>query len=500
MNKLCQIFVSLLLIIAMIAFSGCEKHDPNLDVLEYALVAEDAAALEQLDVYVNLQTLDLRGSDCYDAIENYIKTHPQVKVSYNVQLGDTRYSPDVQTLKLENGKFELEELLAVMKHLPKLTNLELPKTTLSADQLQSIADSYPALNVTYTVELLGEEMTPDLTELDLSALMPEEIDENLLEKLRLLPALTRIQLMDESGNSNLAPVDVKRLMDFVPGVAMDYSFQLFGQTVTTADERVEFIEVPIGNEGIPEIRAALDILTNCTYFLMDDCGVDNEVMAQLRDDYPDTKVVWRVYWGTRYTDLTDVEVVVGNGKMNSKNIQTLKYCTDVMYLDIGHSGEVGDIDFVRYMPRLKVCIIMESCVSDLSPLANCPDLEWIEIVCCYHITDISPLANCTKLKGLNMSQAYGIKDISPLFGLQNMERLFLGRSSVKKAQYEEACKALPNCWVSRNWYDACGEYRNYSIGWRLNSNGTRAQWYAEIREIFRYKEGFYNGKGHKKKA
>ena len=493
MNKANRILVSMLLIAAILAFSGCALFNPDLKVIDYALVAEDAAALEQLEVYENLETLDLRGSDCYEAIENYITAHPQVAVTYDVKVGNARYAPDVTALKLEAGTFELEELLSVMKHLPKLKSLDLPKTGLTVDQIQNFQVQYPKLNVTYTVALLGEEVTPDLTEVDLSALSPADVDEKLLDTLRLLPDLAKIQLMNAEGASQFAPADVKNLMDVLPGVAMDYSFQLFGQTVSTADERVEFVKVAIGNEGIPEIRAALDILPNCTYFLMDDCGVDNEVMAQLRDDYPDTKVVWRVYWGTKYHDLTDVVMIRCNGSMDGENIQTLKYCTDVMYLDIGHSRAINNIDFVRYMPKLKILIIMESTVSDLSPLENCPDLEWLEIVKCMRITDISPLAKCTNLRGINLSMTYFLTDITPLFGLQKLERLYIGRSPIKKEQYYAACEALPNCWVSRTWYRVGNISENYSVGWRLDEDGEYSDFYKEFREIFRYDEGFSNG-------
>jgi len=483
----------LTLLLAMVLFAGCALFDPNLDVLEYSMVVADASELEQLEVYANLQKLDLRGSDCYGAIEDYIAAHPQVEVAYDVKVGNSRYSPEVEQLKLEDGTYELEQLLTVLKHLPALKSLELPKTSQTVEAISSILEVYPALDVHYTVELMGEEVTPDLTELDLSGIKPAELDENLFDKLRLLPALTTVYLMDSEGNSQLAPADVKILMNVLPEVAFDYSFQLFGQTVSTADERVEFVEVDIGNEGIPEIRAALDILPNCTYFLMDDCGVDNEVMAQLRDDYPDTKVVWRVYWGTKYHDLTDVEMICCNGNMDASNMQALKYCTDVVYLDIGHSTRVTDIDFINYMPKLKIAILLDCRISTLEPFRNCPDLEWIEIVRCMRLTDISPLASCTKLRGINMSCAYLVTDITPLFGLQNLERLYLGRTSTKIDQYYAACEALPNCWVTRTWY-AVGLYSaNYSVGWRLDEDMERSDFYNEFRRIFRYDEGFYNG-------
>ena len=45
---------------------------------------------------------------------------------------------------------------------------------------------------------------------------------------------------------------------------------------------------------------------------------------------------------------------------------------------------------------------------------------------------------------------------------------------------------MPNCWV-RNWAkDVNGVSGNYAVGWRLDRDGTRADWYIEIRKIFKY--------------
>ena len=497
MKKAIRIFLSLMLLAALLVFCGCgkvlEKHDPNLDVLDYTLVAADAAALQELEVYTNLQTLDLRGSDCYDAIESYIAAHPQVKVIYDVEVAGTRYSPDISLLKLEDGSYELEKLMASMKYLHNLVALELPKTTLTAEQMATITAAYPNLDLAYTVELFGEEVTPTLTELDLSTLAPTDVDENLLEKLRLLPALNYVNLLDPNGLSQFAPVDVKALMDILPGVSMNYSFNLFGKMVSTADERVEFKNVNIGNAGVEEIRTALDILPNCTYLLMDTCGVDNEVMAQLRDDYPNTKVVWRVFWAY-FHDLTDVEMIHATDKLDDENVEVLKYCTDVVYLDIGHNTKLSNFDFINYMPKLKIAIVVDSKIRSLEPFANCPELEWLEIVACGNISDLSPLANCKNLKGLNMSCVHSVKDLTPLFELENMERLYLGNHKVPKDMVQAARDALPNTWITDFARSSGNVSRNYAIGWRLDSKGVRAEWYKEIREIFRYSESFYNGK------
>lgn len=319
--------------------------------------------------------------------------------------------------------------------------------------------------------------------LDLSDVAPDQLDAKI-EEIKQLGNVDKILLMDENGKSQLSPKDVKKLMDAMPGVFVDYSFELYGKTLSTSDERIEYVKVRIGNEGVEKIREALDILPNCTYFLLDDCGIDNKTMGQLREDYPDTKIVWRIYI-INYSVLTDTEMIHCN-QVRDQDTEGLHYCNDVMYLDLGHTKYMTDISFISKMPKLKIAIIVDSSPTTLEPFANCPDLERLEIVNCKYITDLSPLKNCTKLKGLNMSSAFGITDITPLYELQNLERLYLGASKITKEQYKEACEKLPNCWIT----NYAKEYRsvsgNYAVGWRLELDGSKSDWYLEVREIFQY--------------
>lgn len=45
---------------------------------------------------------------------------------------------------------------------------------------------------------------------------------------------------------------------------------------------------------------------------MDSCGVSDEEMAAIRDDFPDVNVVWRIWFGTGYSVRTDVEKILAS--------------------------------------------------------------------------------------------------------------------------------------------------------------------------------------------
>ena len=79
------------------------------------------------------------------------------------------------------------------------------------------------------------------------------------------------------------------------------------------------------------------------------------------------------------TDATAFSTFHNNqcSRHSSADFEILKYCKNMMALDIGHNA-VTSLDFLRYMPKLRVLIIGRNYVKDLSPLASCPDLEYLE--------------------------------------------------------------------------------------------------------------------------
>ena len=150
---------------------------------------------------------------------------------------------------------------------------------------------------------------------------------------------------------------------------------------------------------------------------MDSCGVDDEHMAAIRDDYPDVKVVWRVWFGPKktYSVRTNAIRILASapetaGSLTQASTQSLKYCTDIKYLDIGHNEYLYKIDFVRYMPNLEVFIVMDGTISDISVLANCPHLEYLELFT-NTITDLTPLSGLKELKHLNICWNRKLADI-----------------------------------------------------------------------------------------
>jgi len=220
---------------------------------------------------------------------------------------------------------------------------------------------------------------------------------------------------------------------------------------------------------------------------MDSCGVENENMAAIRDALPETEVVWRVDFGGKYTARTnEIRILASFGGVTNADNERLKYFTKLKYLDLGHNEAITDLSFVRYMPDLEVLIIAMNPLGDLTPLADCEKLEYLELF--YSNTDdLSPLANVKSLKHLNVGHCYKLTDISPIYGL-DLERFYLGTFTfcpVPAEQVDRYRELHPDCEVDNT------QWESSEGAWRLGANlqGEALEWYKQqpyYREDRRY--------------
>lgn len=487
MKLLKRILVGAMLILTL-CLAGCAQSnaptEPTIpkwpwerkkaETLTLVVQPEDFEALEKC---VNLKYLDLSGSTCYPEIQNYMYMHPQVEVIYTVPLGNITADNTLSSITLEAGDFDFETLKKNLAFLPELRQITLTRTNLKESDLQALQDAYPDLELSYTLDILGQEYSPDITQLDLSGAASSEL-EQLLPTLAMLHDLTELQLMSADGASQLALTDVKKLMELFPEADVHYSFDLFGQTASTQTETLEYKNQDIGNAGEERIRQALDIMPNCTQILFDDCGIDSEVLASIREDYPNTKVVWRVHFG-KYNALTNAEMLRSVYNVYDDTIGDLRYCNDVKYIDFGHNTELTDLSFVQYMPNLEILIASGCSVKTLEGFENCKKLEFLELANCYALTDASILAECDSLRFLNLSFSK-VPELSFLDDLKLERFLYLGSklTQEERTAFEEK---HPECWSRFTGKDP------YNIAWRYDDIGqTFSEYYLHVREVFDY--------------
>ena len=451
-----------------------------LEEIEHLDAVMAAGELYTLEHYPNLKSVNLTGSTCYGAILDFMEKHPNLDVTYTVSMGGVEVSNKETGTILSSGGYDFDTLLENLQYLPELSFINLPGIALNADQVNTLLETYPGLTLEYTVELLGSSYGVDTTVLDLSGISSGQVGE-AMAKLGLLTNLTEVTL-----NNNLSLEEVDRLQSANPNAVFHYSFSLFGKTVSTADEEVYFKNQNIGNEGEAEIRQAMAVLDNCKRFVLDNCKLDNEVLAKIREDFRGgPKLVWRVYFGVngRYNTLTDDDTIRAVYNVTDSTCGPMKYLEDVKYMDLGHNEYLTDFSFVGYMPQLEVLIGSGSAVSDLSGIENCKKLTWLELASCGKLKDITPLAGCEGLKYLNLSSTK-VSSFEALDGLP-LERFV--------CLYPKASKEEQNIFISIHPKDTCitvfyGYSNPYGYGWRYDDNGKTMFWYYKdvIREVFNY--------------
>ena len=241
-----------------------QSTDPREDVEELTVVMQPGE-LYTLDYYPNLKRVDLSGSTCYDAILDFMSKHPNLDVTFTIDLGGSVVSYDVDTLTLDPGSFTFEALLENLQYFPNVTGLSLPGITLNADQVTTLRETYPEIPLEYTVDVLGTTYSADTTQLDLSAMDASDISE-ACRALGLLTNLTDVTLSD-----SLTFQQVDTMQSALPDIVFHYNFTLFGKTISTGDEEVIYKNYSIDDEGLAKLREALTIMDHCKRFVLDDC-------------------------------------------------------------------------------------------------------------------------------------------------------------------------------------------------------------------------------------
>ncbi len=324
------------------------------------------------------------------------------------------------------------------------------------EEIYNWALNNPQVDVKYTVSLPDGTVLDNSTDsVDMSQMDGSTVSA-ALENLKFLPELEHIELGWE--RQGLSWDDVGLIQSTLPEAKINYVFNIYGMDVELENTQLNLSHIPVDDDCVSLLKA-MEHMPNLVYLDMDSCGVPNEKMASIRDAYPDVKVVWRVWFGEWdvYSVRTDVERILAStpsvaGEIYPGNCESLQYCTEVKYLDLGHNTNMTDISFVAHMPKLEVAILAMGNWSDASPLANCENLEYLEMQTTLCL-DLSPLANLKNLRHLNIAYIPDLTDISPLYSLTELERLWLGCNNyVPAEQVAQMQAAAPNCEINVDVY------------------------------------------------
>ena len=323
------------------------------------------------------------------------------------------------------------------------------------------------LPLTASADVLGVEVPDGATALDLTGLKKADSKvTTLISDLQAHPQIETVDLTDV----NLSTANKGKLVAACPDIHFIWTVKV-GNAVISSEDTVMDLDAPKGEAKLSQIAQALDALPNVEQVLMYKYRPSLKGMADyLLDKYPEVDFGWTLDWlicnGRRVrlrSDATAFSTLKGrqDPRYTAPQIwERLQHFPHLLAIDVGHNN-VSDLSFLANFPGLRrlICIDSKKHVTDISVLAQLPDLEYIELFM-QDITDISALANHENLLDLNLCHN-NITDLTPLYSCPNLERLWISCNPNLTQEEIDALQAvLPDCVIETESYESTG------AGWR----------------------------------
>ena len=449
-------------------------HTVRTDATEITFSGDEIPGISELSANLKLLTkLEKVNLGSFHMFEEEMRSlsneFPGVTFEYipYVSVAGLTIPNDVESLDLEGSSdYDPELLKQELSALKNLKSVTFGDDLVPADALAQLIVKFPQVEFTAITAhtVAGKKYREDSTELDLSG---SPVTEDLADSLKPFPLLESVNLHD----TGMPREQLLELKTAYPDLIVKADVELAGEMFST-----EAQELDLNSKVIPDYDQFFETLVlfdHLTRAEMCDCGLSNEQLGALRDAYPDTKFVWRIYlgkWSLR-TDAVAFSVLIMQydyTRMTSKDIEVLKYCTDLQALDLGHQA-ITDISVIgEYLTDLRILIVADNKITDLSPLANLPHLHYLEFFM-NQVKDLTPLAKCRELVDLNISYNPGLSDITPLLDLPVLERLWMVSVPVSQEDTALLRETYPGVTIS-TWGNGSTDQ-----GWR-----THARYFAMI--------------------
>ena len=254
---------------------------------------------------------------------------------------------------------------------------------------------------------------------------------------------------------------------------------------TGIDTQAEELDLSGTDLSLVDMDVVLDSMPKLKKLTLIGCGLDNKRYAALQDRHPDVKLVWEIVlsnWTLRTDDVAFSTSKSCDQEFFLKNDEAyyLKYCTDLVALDIGHNY-VSDLSFLEYMPELKVLILVDNVrgrvngklthIKDLSELKYVPKLRYLEIFA-NNVTDLEFMDHLPELEDLNISYN-SVSSIEHLKNLPKLERLWMEHTYISGYDVQQLRALYPSARIVSEGEGSIDQ------GWR---SGTH---YTAMRRMFR---------------
>lgn len=411
------------------------------DTISLDLSGKPNPELSKLRELPGLLYLDLRGTGItaseYDRLRAEL---PGCEIRWSVPFQGGYFEDSTEVLEVTRLS---EADISQLSYFPALRQVSASGCPDYA-ALEHLREARPDLKVSYTVCVGGREYSPRTTKLTVE-------NPDAKELRAKLPYLPNAEIVTLTGV--LPKTDVLlELKETFPDVRFVWDFTVCGVPVSSTTEFFDLSGIKLKNTE--ELESLLPCFYNLKQVDMCGCGISNEEMDALNTRHPDTKFVWTIRMGGQdvRTDIRYFVTFKPRITPTAHESQQLRYCKDLEVLDLGHK-RAYDVAFVQYLPKLKCLLLCEGVRADLDAISRCTSLEFLELFAT-PFTDFWPLTNLTNLRDLNLSatpysHAAGATsgpfgDLTPLYQMTWLDRLWLTRTKLTRAQRAELRERMPD--------------------------------------------------------
>lgn len=369
--------------------------------------------VDKLADFPKLLVLNGKGCQDYEVMQAAQEKYPNIKVLYQIEVDGKAYDQDTESIEVPNLDAKQAEALT---HLPKLSFVDACGCT-DIDLLQSLQKAHPEWKMIYNYRLFNKRLDGHATEVTVDDVSAEKVRE-VLNALGMLEVL-RLE------NTKLTLEEIQELQKDYPDVEIHWALEIGG-----AFYMEDSTEVKIDKMQLTSVAEAKEIAAKfpkLERLVLIDTGLDNEALAAYRDEVREQyKVVWKLHLGEKCTAMSDdtyfspaqqkITYFLDGDTVN------MKYMEDCEAVDLGEQQNITTCAWAASMPKLKYLILQHTKVTDISPLANCKELAYMELdMYSQQIQSLEPLKECTKLTDLNLGGSLAnAKPLTEMTWLKNL--------------------------------------------------------------------------------
>lgn len=449
---------------------GGSYHESTAEYIILEHLSEEE--IPYLQYLPNLEAIDASKCQDYAALSALETARPDLDIKWTIHLGSKTFDRNAAVVDVTGEKITAGQLKSALPWFADGSRIVLGKTGHTEEEKTEIRESFPELILAWDIQVMGKTYTGGESKLDFSG---QELDVTALTAAA--DQFVGVEEVDVSG-CELSMEELLALQEAFPSALIRTKITVHGMTYPTDAEEMDLSGIKMKDTS--EVERAARLMPRLKKVIMCDCGISNEDMDALNKKFPNTQFVWTVTFSV-YTLRTDAQAFCASNlpqegyiakKLNSEQLQPLKYCTELIALDLGHMY-YKDLSFLENMTKLKYLILVDARYTDISVLANMPDLYYLEIFK-NEFQDLSPLLQCKNLKHLNIGYTRGF-DAAVLKEMTWLERLWFPGHGLEAEQKQEIVDALKNTQVYMPSYDTDG-----STGGKWREHDV----YYEMRNLF----------------